>query len=430
MKYAFVGLSALALPLAFWGNIPALLLGVLIVGLVNAPNKITIDTVVQREAKLDAANTGRLLGVRMALSSIAAAFGYASFGAITSAFHPMFPSALWPMLAMFGVIGGLLWLAPKWLGKKLAPTNFTAAAPREYSAEELAQAVAARVRSGGIRAIVTDYDGTLMDKTPDDKAVVASDELAGLISGLRRHGVTVVVSTNHFFTGDHNGMTNLLGDRLDAKTRAGMFYVVQSGARIYQYGADGSIPADPIWKEVSFDDAERAKIAPVFEAAAAKVGLKPGDYKIIHEDSRTLIELINHQDRDEALYQALAEANTANGFSYLVQLKPMPTMRHVPYVQYFKAHKGTGAGKAVEILKSQGLLDDESQALILGDDFKADGNDLYMAQALPRALAVSVGKTADSRQRNVMQSAARGAAETRRLLKRLNEILAEKEASK
>jgi len=241
--------------------------------------------------------------------------------------------------------------------------------------------------------------------------------------------VTVVISTNHFFTGDHNGMTNLLGDRLDAKTRAGMFYVVQSGARIYEYGADGSVPADPIWKEVSFDDAERAKITPIFEAAAAKVGLKPGDYKIVHEDSRTLIEVINHQDRDEALYQALADANKANGFNYLVQLKPMPTMRRVPYVQYFKAHKGTGAGKAVEILKSRGLLDDESQALILGDDFKPEGNDLYMAQALPGALAVSVGKTADSRQPNVMQSAARGAAETRRLLKRLNEILPELEAA-
>jgi hydroxymethylpyrimidine pyrophosphatase-like HAD family hydrolase/predicted nucleotidyltransferase len=426
MKYAFVGLSALGLPLAFWGNIPALLLGVLIVGLVNAPNKITIDTVVQREAKLDSAHTGRLLGVRAALSSIAAAFGYASFGAITSAFHPMFPSALWPMLAMFLGIGALLWTAPKWLGKKLAPTDFKVSPPKEYSREQLAQAVAKRVREGGVRAIITDYDGTLMDKTPDDKAVPASEELAALIAGLRKRGVTVVVSTNHFFTGDHNGMTSLLGDRLDAGTRAGMYFAVQSGARIYQYGADGSIPAEPTWKEVSFDDAERARITPVFEAAAAKVGLKPEDYKIFHEDSRTLIELRNHQDRDEALYHALAEANKAQGLGYLVQLKPMPTMRHVPYVQYFKAHKGTGAAKAVEILKSRGELDDESQALILGDDFKAEGNDLYMAQALPRALAVSVGKTADSRQPNVMQSSIRGAAEVRELLRRLNELLPEK----
>jgi len=429
MKYAFVGLSALGLPLAFWGNIPALLLGVLIVGLVNAPNKITIDTVVQREAKLDSAHTGRLLGVRAALASIAAAFGYASFGAITSAFHPMFPSALWPMLAMFAVIGALLWAAPKWLGKKLSATDFKVSPPKEYSREELAQAVAKRVRAGGIRAIITDYDGTLMDKTPDDKAVPASEELAALIAGLRKRGVAVVVSTNHFFTGDHNGMTNLLGERLDPETRAGMYFAVQSGARIYQYGADGSIPAEPTWKEVSFDDAERARITPVFEAAAAKVGLKPEDYKIFHEDSRTLIELRNHQDRDEALYHALAEANKARGLGYLVQLKPMPTMRHVPYVQYFKAHKGTGARKAVEILKSRGELDDESQALILGDDFKTEGNDLYMAQALPGALAVSVGKTADSRQPNVMQSSIRGAAEVRELLRRLNELLPETAAA-
>jgi hydroxymethylpyrimidine pyrophosphatase-like HAD family hydrolase/predicted nucleotidyltransferase len=442
MKTAFVGLSALALPLAFWGNIPALLLGVLILGLVNAPNKITIDTVVQREAKLDAANTGRLLGLRAALSSIAAAFGYASFGAITHAFQPMFPSALWPMLGMFAVIGGLLWMAPRWLGNRVAAKNFARiddaaaaaptapASPREYSREELAQAVAARVLNGGVRAIITDYDGTLMDKTPDDKAVPASEELTGLLARLRRHGVTVVVSTNHFFTGDHNGMTSLLGERLDQPTRAGMFFAVQSGARIYEYGADGSIPKDPLWKETSFDDVERAKITPVFEAAALKVGLKPGDWKIYHEDSRSLIELTNHHELDAALYAELAKQNGEHGFNYLVQLKPMPTMRHVPYVQYFKAHKGTGASKAVEILKSKGLIDDESQALIFGDDFKPEGNDLYMAQSLPRALAVSVGKTADARQPNVMQSAARGSAEIRALIARLNEILDEKAAGK
>ena len=432
MKSAFVGLSALALPLAFWGNVPALLLGVLILGLVNAPNKITIDTVVQREAKLDAADTGRLLGLRAALSSIAAAFGYASFGVITHAFHPMFPSALWPMLGMFAVIGGLLWMAPRWLGNRLssksfarldAPSDAAPAAPREYSREELAQAVAARLASGGIRAIITDYDGTLMDKTPDDKAVPASEELIDLLARLRRHGVTVVVSTNHFFTGDHNGMTNLLGERLDKETRAGMFFAVQSGARIYEYPESGAIPQEPIWKEVSYDDAERAKITPVFEAAALKVGLKPGDWKIYHEDSRSLIELTNHHELDEALYAELAKQNVEHGFNYLVQLKPMPTMRHVPYVQYFKAHKGTGAGKAVQILKEKGLIDNESQALIFGDDFKPEGNDLYMAQALPGALAVSVGKTADARVPNVMQSAARGSAEIRALIARLNELL-------
>jgi hydroxymethylpyrimidine pyrophosphatase-like HAD family hydrolase/predicted nucleotidyltransferase len=423
LRYSFIGLSALALPLAFWGNIPALLLGILIVGLVNAPNKITIDTVVQREAKLDSAHTGPLLGVSSALASIAAAFGYASFGAITSAFHPAFPTALWPMLGMFGGIGALLFMASRWLGPKIAPTDFTPKAPREYSAEQLAQAVAKRVQNGGVRAIITDYDGTLMDKTPDDKAVVASDELVEIIGNLRRHGVTVLVDTNHFFTGDHNGMTNLLGERLSPADRAGMYFIVQSGARIYQYGPNGETPTEPVWKEESFSDAERARITPIFEAAAAKVGLKPEDYKIFYEDSRTLIELTNHHDRDEALYQALAEANKAEGLGYLVQLKPMPTMRHVPYVQYFKAHKGTGAGQAMRILKERGLIDDEKQALLLGDDFKPEGNDLYMAQALPGALAVSVGKTADAKTPNVMQSAVRGAAETRRLLKRLNEIL-------
>jgi len=422
MRYAFIGLSSLALPLAFWGNIPALLLGIMIIGLVNVPNKITIDTVVQREAKADAGHTGELLGLRSALSAIAAAFGYSTVGAVASGMS--FPAALWPMLGAFGLVGLLLWLAPRWLGSKLAPTNFKTAAPRELSLDELAAKVAERLKSKGIKAIITDYDGTLMDKTPDDKAVVASDELVGLLRRLRKLGVTVVVSTNHFFTGDHNGMTSLLGDRLDAKTRAGMLFAVQSGARVYEYGADGSTPTEPAWKEVSFDDAERAKITPVFEAAAAKVGLKPGDYKIFHEDSRSLIELTNHHELDGALHAALAEANKANGLGYLVQLKPMPTMRHVPYVQYFKAHKGTGARKAMEMLKARGLIDDESQVAVFGDDFKPEGNDLYMAQALPGALAVSVGKTSDASQPNVLQASERGSATIRALIGRLNDMLA------
>lgn len=428
MRYAFIGLSSLALPLAFWGNIPALLLGILIIGLVNVPNKITIDTIVQREAKADALHTGELLGLRSALSAIAAAFGYASIGAISSGLA--FPTALWPMLAMFAVVGLLLWLAPRWLGSKLAPTNFKTAAPREHSLDELAQAMAARLKSKGIKAVITDYDGTLMDKTPDDKAVTASDELVGLLRRLRELGVNVVICTNHFFTGDHNGMTNLLGDRLDAKTRAGMLFAVQSGARVYEYGADGATPAEPAWKEVSFDEAERAKITPVFEAAAAKVGLKPEDYKIFHEDSRTLIEIRNHPERDQALYEALAEANKAAGLGYLVQLKPMPTMRHVPYVQYFKAHKGTGARKAMEMLKAKGLIDDESQVAVFGDDFKAEGNDLYMAQAMPGALAVSVGQTFDATQPNVLQAQERGSATIRALIARLNVMLEEREAAR
>jgi hypothetical protein len=434
MRYAFIGLSSLAVPLAFWGNIPALLLGILIIGLVNVPNKITIDTVVQREAKADAQHTGELLGLRSALSAIAAAFGYASVGAIAHALS--FPAALWPMLGMFAVIGLLLWMAPRWLGNKISATNFKTAAaeapaaPRERSLDELAAAMAARLKANGIKAVITDYDGTLMDKTSDDKAVVASEELVGLLRRLRELGVNVVICTNHFFSGDHNGMTNLLGDRLDAKTRAGMLFAVQSGARVYEYGADGATPAEPAWKEVGFDDAERAKITPVFEAAAAKVGLKPGEYKIFYEDSRTLIELTSHFELDQALYAALAEANAANGFGYLVQLKPMPTMRHVPYVQYFKAHKGTGARKAMEMLKAKGLIDDESQVAVFGDDFKPEGNDLYMAQAMPGALAVSVGKTFDATQPNVLQASERGSATIRALIGRLNDMLAARESGK
>lgn len=432
LRWAFVGLSSLAVPLAFWGNLPALLLGVMIVGLVNVPNKITIDTVVQTEAKADPVSPGELLGLRSALAAIAAAFGYATVGATATALS--FPAALWPMLGMFAAIGLLLWLAPRWLGNRIAKSDLKSSLPdntREQSLDEIAAAMAARLKSKGIKAVITDYDGTLMDKDADDKAVVASDELVGLLRRLRELGINVVVCTNHFFTGDHNGMTNLLGDRLDAKTRAGMLFSVQSGARVYEYPADGATPAEPAWKEVGFDDAERAKIEPVFAAAAAKLGLTPADYKIYHEESRSLVELLTHKELEGRFYEEIAKANKDNGFGYLVQLKAYPTMRvnKVPYVQYFKANKGTGARQAMRMLKAKGLVDDEAQVLIFGDDYKpGTGNDLYMAQELPGALAVSVGKTWDKDQPNVLQSERRGAANIRELIARLNKMLEERGA--
>ncbi len=430
MRFAFVGLAALALPLAFWGSVPAFLLSLALVGLVSVPNKIAIDTIMQGAARADAAHTGQILGARSALSSIAAAFGYAAFGALAGAFHPAFPAALWPMAGMFLVVGALLWAAPRKLGALLAPTLFktgasAAAAPatQPETLDQISARIAARVAARGVKVVITDYDGTLMNKNADDKAVVASERLASLIQALHDAGVRVVISTNHFFTGDHNGMTNLLGDRLSPRTRAGMMYVVQSGARIYEYDGAGVSPTreSPTWKEVGFTAAENERIVPAFEEAARSLGLAPGDYKIYQEDSRSLIELRNHVEREQELYDAVAKINARDGFGYLVQLKPYPTMREnkAPYVQYFKANKGTGAKKAFEILKARGVVQDESQVLIFGDDFKPEGNDLFMAQALPGALAVSVGKTWDKTQPNVVQSSVRNQDATQELFARL-----------
>ncbi|NNN04286.1 MAG: hypothetical protein HKL90_00150 [Elusimicrobia bacterium] len=428
MRFAFVGLAALGLPLAFWGSVPAFLLSLALVGLVSVPNKIAIDTIMQGEARADAAHTGKILGARSALSSIAAAFGYAAFGALAGAFHPAFPTALWPMVGMFLVVGALLWAAPRKLGARLAPTLFktdasAAPATQPETLDQISARIAARVAAKGVKVVITDYDGTLMNKNADDKAVVASERLAALIQALHDAGVRVVISTNHFFTGDHNGMTNLLGDRLTPRTRADMMYVVQSGARIYEYDGAGVSPTreSPTWKEVGFTEAENEKIVPAFEEAARSIGLAPGDYKIYQEDSRSLIELRNHIEREKELYDAVAQINARDGFGYLVQLKPYPTMREnkVPYVQYFKANKGTGAKKAFEILKARGVVQDESQVLIFGDDFKPEGNDLFMAQALPGALAVSVGKSWDKTQPNVVQSSVRNQDATQELFARL-----------
>ncbi len=69
------------------------------------------------------------------------------------------------------------------------------------------------------------------------------------------------------------------------------------------------------------------------------------------------------------------------------------------------------------------MVQDESQVLIFGDDFKPEGNDLFMAQALPGALAISVGKTWDKTQPNVVQSQVRNQDATQELFDRLAKML-------
>ena len=464
LKFQGFGLAFIALPIALWGNPSFLFVSILMIGLFVGPNMITLDSVIQKEAKeADPANAGRVIGARSALINAATALGYASMDVVTHKWGFGFPPALWFIAGAFGIAAVVFWKAPSLLKRRLAPEVFQwpawlkrwmpwqkgpqtpeppvglalrrafaaagvlalgtrIAAPALTDAQTYT-ALAARAQGQGIKVIVTDYDGTLMDKTPDDKAVPASDALVEALTKLRREtGVQLVVSTNHFFDGDGNAMTALLGDRLPPDVRAGMLFVVQSGAVIYQYGPNGEKPAAPLWQETPFDADEQAAVTQAFDKAAAEAGLKPGDYKIVNESSRSLIEL-HKKDGAEAALAALEEAVVRNNpKGYLVQNKGMVTMRKVPYIQYFKAHKGTGAAKAMALLKERGLVSDESQAVILGDDFKTGGNDLYMAQALPGALAVSVGKRSDARQDNVLQMETRGSSSTLGVLRELHRL--------
>lgn len=212
-------------------------------------------------------------------------------------------------------------------------------------------------------------------------------------------------------------MTNLIGNRLSTKARAGMMFVGQSGSRIDRYEADGSEPTQPFWAVSPFEDAENQQVAQIFETAARKVALAPDEYKIFFDKDRVLIEVRNKLDRAGALHEALSRANAEIGTPYRVAYKPFPTMREnkVPYIQFGrKATKGTGARMAVEALIASGQVENEAQVLILGDDFTE--NDLYMAQELPGAIAVSVGKESDPTQANILQAQERGAATVHKLL--------------
>jgi hypothetical protein len=263
-----------------------------------------------------------------------------------------------------------------------------------------------------------------MDKTAEGKSRRATQELLTQLDELvRTTGVRLAVSTNHFFDGDSKAMTALLADDLSPETLKGMFFITQSGARIHRYDAAGNKPSEPLWQDAAFTDAEHAALAPVFSAAAAKVGLEAEDWNLMRESDRSIIELRGQQDKLQALRDALAEASAAKGWPYRVDAKPMPTARNVPYVQFSRSTKGNGLKQALEFMKADGLVKGEEQVLIIGDDFGEGGNDLYMARALPQALAISVGKATTARQPNLIQWSTTGENGTRQILRDLLETL-------
>ena len=467
LKLYGLGLSFIWLPYFMWGIDAFLFVSFFMIGAFFGPIKIVIDSLLQKVIKKHhRKDLGRMMAVIGALVSASIGMGFAFSGFFASG-TPAFPGAFLPLGIIF-TLGGLFhyFKAPQWLEGHIKKDLFSvpgwlkgwlpwnsqtrflpvglkfrrlgtamaagflgiqAAAPSLDANQGLA-ALESRIRKKDLKTIFVDYDGTLMDKSADNKAVSASESLLKLLRDLRQKtGVQIVIVTNHFFEGDDNSMSALLTDRLDPETRAGMMVVTVSGSRIHQYGPNGERPKEPIWEETRFDKAERDLITPAFEEAARQVGLEETDYKLFHEETRTLIEIHNEQDRVQALTQALADANDSEGWGYLVQAKEMPTMRGVPYVQYFKANKGTGARQAFSLLKSQGLIDSDKQVLILGDDLKEGGNDLFMAEAFPKALAISVGKAATAVQANVLQWGRSGASAAHEVLRGIVKIFEKKD---
>ncbi len=113
IKFLGVGLSAVLLPFAFWGSMPALFASVLLVGMFAGPSSVVFSSYFQTNAKNS--NLGAAIGVNGSTFNAAVSFGYGLMSLIAGLFTPAFPAALGPIGLIFIAAGVVFFFAPKLL---------------------------------------------------------------------------------------------------------------------------------------------------------------------------------------------------------------------------------------------------------------------------------------------------------------------------
>ena len=97
IKYVGAGLGFLALPIIFWGNIPALFAAVLMMGVFLGPTYNALGTYFYKN--IPAGKAEGVIAVRGSVFNGAISLGYAIMGLLTSRLHMTMPVLLWPVFA-------------------------------------------------------------------------------------------------------------------------------------------------------------------------------------------------------------------------------------------------------------------------------------------------------------------------------------------
>ncbi len=113
IKFLGVGLAGVLLPFAFWGSMPVLFAGVLLLGLFAGPSLVVLSSYFQTNAK--SANLGAAIGVNGSTFNAAVSFGYGLMSLIVGLFTPAFPGALGPIGLIFLAAGACFFFTPRLL---------------------------------------------------------------------------------------------------------------------------------------------------------------------------------------------------------------------------------------------------------------------------------------------------------------------------
>ncbi len=113
IKFLGVGLAGVFLPFAFWGSMPALFAGVLLLGLFAGPSLVVFSSYFQTHAKNS--KLGAAIGVNGSTFNAAVSFGYGLTSLIVGLFTPAFPGVLGPIGLIFLAAGAFFFFTPKLL---------------------------------------------------------------------------------------------------------------------------------------------------------------------------------------------------------------------------------------------------------------------------------------------------------------------------
>ncbi|MFA6092851.1 MAG: hypothetical protein WCU88_05640 [Elusimicrobiota bacterium] len=301
------------------------------------------------------------------------------------------------------------------------------------------------------QAVFTDYDDTL-----EKLKQVASPETVEAMLALRGAGKQIVVVTDRPDKARDGSTKGTLVESLSSipsSARGGMVFAVDKGGRILRY--DGKGEPELIYEEPALDSGSAALIKESVEALKARL---PSMGVRMHDGSKDIpvenlysygYALMLHSGTSESAVRSVAEALQEElqkrGLAFTVEPRMPKDPSMPPYVAFSKLNKSLAVSRIAGILGVSA-----EHALILGDSMfvpaagqaqglwgflarwalrlgewlsgspiqaMGNGTDRDMEKALPGALTLSVGGTADPRMKNAYVLAGKGPEITRKILR-------------
>jgi hypothetical protein len=277
------------------------------------------------------------------------------------------------------------------------------------SARERA-ALVERYRAAKPRLVVMDWDNTFTDNRTLNQKI--SPRGVAVLRALKEAGVRVAFDTNRPLGGGDFGMMQVLIEQLPEDLRGGFLLATGGGAEVYRLGPKGEQPAAPERFMAAIPAADREAMVRFLREEGARLGIAPANY---HEQGDRSYEHALILDGDPAwtpqvrlqkaadLHKAFLARMRAAGLSYKIDFKIPRNIEHEPYIRVRspKAVKASGVDGILRILAEEGVSVSPEDVLIFGDEFAKGEDDVSMAEALPRATALSVGTVAHAGTRNL-----------------------------